>query len=88
MRPPALEDNSEGQALNYTLPETHQLLRHSVRRFAESEIAPVARQLDKEEKFSETLTRSMGELGLFGIVIPGEYGGHGLDYLAYAVACE
>src|SRR3970040_598927 len=88
MNPTPLEESSVGQAMNFTLPDTHQLLRDSVRRFAESEIAPVARQLDKEEKFSEALTRSMGEFGLFGIVIPGEYGGHGLDYLAYAIACE
>jgi short-chain 2-methylacyl-CoA dehydrogenase len=83
-----LEDASAVQALNFTLPQTHQLLRDSVRRFAESEIAPLARQLDKEERFSAALTRSMGEFGLFGVVIPGEYGGHGLDYLAYAIACE
>ena len=48
----------------------------------------MARQLDKEEMFSEALTRAMGQLGLFGIIIPEEYGGHGLDYLAYAIACE
>src|SRR6185436_14225288 len=83
-----LEDASAGPAVNFTLPETHQLLRDSVRRFAESEIAPVARRLDKEEEFSESLTRSMGAFGLFGMVIPEEYGGHGLDYLAYAIACE
>jgi short/branched chain acyl-CoA dehydrogenase len=88
MTPAPLEQSSAGRALNFTLSESHQLLRDSVRRFAESEIAAVARELDKEEKFSEALTRSMGELGLFGIVIPVEYGGHGLDYLAYAIACE
>lgn len=66
-----LEDASAVQALNFTLPQTHQLLRDSVRRFAESEIAPLARQLDKEERFSAALTRSMGEFGLFGVVIPG-----------------
>jgi short-chain 2-methylacyl-CoA dehydrogenase len=74
--------------LNFTLPETHQLLRKLVRQFAEAEIAPVARQLDKDERFSETLTRGMGKLGLFGIVVPEEYGGHGMDYLASAIACE
>jgi len=88
MTPAPLEQSSAGRALNFTLPETHQLLRDSVRRFAESEIAPVARQLDKEEKFSEALTRSMGELGLFGIVIPREYGGQGMDYLAAAIVLE
>lgn len=76
------------QGMNFELPETHQLLRDSVRKFAESEIAPKARELDKKEQFSEELTRKMGELGLFGIVIPENYGGHGMDYLAYAIACE
>jgi alkylation response protein AidB-like acyl-CoA dehydrogenase len=68
--------------------ETHQILRDSVRKFAESEIAPKARELDKKELFSEDLTRKMGQLGLFGIIVPEQYGGHGMDYLAYAIACE
>jgi alkylation response protein AidB-like acyl-CoA dehydrogenase len=88
MKPNVLKEDPIGAALNFTLPETHRLLRDSVRRFAESEIAPMARQLDKEEVFSEALTRAMGQLGLFGMIIPEEYGGHGMDYLAYAVACE
>lgn len=74
--------------MNFDLPETHQLLRDTVRKFAETEIAPKARELDKHEKFSEDLTRQMGQLGLFGVVIPETYGGHGMDYLAYAIACE
>lgn len=74
--------------MDYQLPETHQMLRDSVRKFAESEIAPVAQELDKKEQFSEALTRGMGQLGLFGVVVPEAYGGHGMDYLAYAIACE
>ena len=74
--------------MNFELPETHEMLRDSVRKFAESEIAPVAHELDKKEQFSEDLTRKMGELGLFGIIVPEEYSGHGMDYLAYAIACE
>ena len=74
--------------MNFDLPETHQMLRDSVRAFAEGEIAPVIRELDKTETFSEDLTRKMGQLGLFGIIVPEEYGGHGMDYLAYAIACE
>lgn len=75
-------------SMNFDLPETHQMLRDTVRAFAESEIKPVAGELDEKEEFSESLTRKMGEIGLFGIVVPGEYGGQGMDYLAYAVACE
>lgn len=77
---------SEG--LNFTLPETHAMLRDTVRKFADGEIAPVIRELDKHEKFSEDLTRKMGQMGLFGIVLPENYGGQGMDYLAYAIACE
>src|SRR5262249_31687366 len=88
MKPNELVENIIGEGLNYNLPETHQLLRQLVRQFAEAEIAPAARQLDKDERFSEALTRRMGKLGLFGILVPEEYGGHGMDYLAYAIACE
>jgi acyl-CoA dehydrogenase len=88
MKPNELVENIIGEGLNYNLPETHQLLRQLVRQFAEAEIAPAVRQLDKDERFSEALTRRMGKLGLFGILVPEEYGGHGMDYLAYAIACE
>jgi short/branched chain acyl-CoA dehydrogenase len=70
------------------LPEMHQMLRDTVRKFAETEIAPVAQELDKKAEFSPELTRKMGELGLFGLIVPEAYGGHGMDYLAYAVVCE
>lgn len=74
--------------MDLELPQTHTLLRDTVRSFAEGEIAPVAGDLDEKERFSEELTRKMGRLGLFGITVPPEYGGQGLDYLAYAIACE
>jgi short/branched chain acyl-CoA dehydrogenase len=77
-----------GKIMDFELPEMHQMLGDTVRKFAESEIAPVARELDRTETFPEELTRKMGELGLFGILVPEAYGGHGLDYLAYAVVCE
>ncbi len=79
---------SEAPSMSFDLPATHKSLRDSVRKFAEGQIAPKARELDRKGEFSEDLTRQMGELGLFGIVIPSEYGGHGMDYLAYAIACE
>ncbi len=83
------EDGMTASAnMNFDLPEMHQMLRDSVRKFAEGEIAPVARALDLKEEFSEDITRKMGQLGLFGMLVPPGYGGHGLDYLAYAVACE
>src|ERR1700741_3397525 len=76
------------ETMNFALPEGHAMLRESVRKFAEKQIAPKARELDKKEQFSEELTRGMGELGLFGIVIPAEYGGPGMGFLAFPIACE
>ncbi|MEI8347727.1 MAG: acyl-CoA dehydrogenase family protein, partial [Pseudomonadota bacterium] len=64
------------------------MMRDSVRDFAEREIAPLAFELDDKEKFSIELTKKMGEIGLFGIVIPEAYGGSGLDYLSYIIAVE
>lgn len=68
--------------------EDHDLLRSSVREFAEKEIKPVAKELDKKELFSPELTRKMGKMGLFGMVVPEEYGGQGMDYLSYIIAVE
>lgn len=58
------------------------------RDFVDNELAPVASQNDKEHRFPAEQIATMGELGLMGILIPSEYGGAGLDPLAYAVACE
>lgn len=74
--------------MDLTLSETHSMIRDTVRAFAEKHIRPIARELDEKERFSPELTRKMGEIGLFGIVVPQEYGGQGMDYLAYAIACE
>ncbi|MEM8965342.1 MAG: acyl-CoA dehydrogenase family protein [Bacteroidota bacterium] len=68
--------------------EQHDLIRQSVREFAEQEIIPVARELDKKELFSYELTKKLGELGLFGMMISEEYGGQGMDYLSYIIAVE
>lgn len=74
--------------MNFDLTEEQNLIRQTVRDFAEREIRPVARELDESASFSIDLTRKMGELGLFGINIPHEYGGHGMDTLSYIIAVE
>jgi short-chain 2-methylacyl-CoA dehydrogenase len=74
--------------LNLDLPEEHELLRSTVREFAEERIAPVAEELDREHRFPYDLIAELAELGLMGIPIPEEYGGGGGDTLSYAIAIE
>jgi len=66
--------------------QEHIMIQDMVREFAESEIMPIARKLDEEEKFPTELVKQMGELGLMGINVPKKYGGSGLDMVAYATA--
>jgi len=68
--------------------EEHDLIRKTVRDFAEREIKPRAQELDEKEEFSIELTKKMGEIGMFGIRVPEEYGGMGMDNLAYLIAVE
>jgi short/branched chain acyl-CoA dehydrogenase len=74
--------------VNYELSEEHQLLRRTVRDFAESRVAPVAAELDRESRFPYELVAEMAELGLMGIPIPEQYGGAGADTVSYAIAVE
>ena len=68
--------------------EKHEMIRSSVREFAESEIRPVAGELEEKEEFSVELTQKMGDIGLLGMVVSEEYGGQGLDYISYIIAME
>jgi|GEM_PF-764488 len=74
--------------MNPLLTEDHEIIRKTVRDFAEREIKPLAPRLDEEERFSPELTRKMGKLGLFGMTLPPKYGGHLLDTLSYIIAVE
>jgi alkylation response protein AidB-like acyl-CoA dehydrogenase len=75
-------------SLNYDLPEDADMIRKSVRDFAEGVIKPKARELDAKEEFSPEITKQMGELGLFGFTVPQKYGGNDFGYLPYMVAVE
>lgn len=75
--------------MNFELNEEQSLIREMVRNFAETEIAPSARERDEEERFDRTLMfDKLGELGLTGIVFPEKYGGAEADYISYAIAVE
>uniref|UniRef100_A0A1B6DC32 Short-chain specific acyl-CoA dehydrogenase, mitochondrial n=1 Tax=Clastoptera arizonana TaxID=38151 RepID=A0A1B6DC32_9HEMI len=73
---------------SFSLPETHQQLLKTCRDFSEAELKPNAAVYDKEHLYPKDKIKKMGELGLMAISIPEEFGGVGLDYLAYAVALE
>lgn len=66
----------------------HEMIRQTARDFARKEIAPVAAQHDETGEFPYETVKKMGQLGLMGIEIPEEYGGAGLDTLAYVLAME
>src|SRR6266516_2142860 len=80
------------------LGEDHELLRKTVRDFAEKEVAPHIRDWDRSgaeagegpetRAHIRPILKRMGELGLLGICVPAKYGGTGMDYLALAVVCE
>ena len=74
--------------MDYELSGEQQLLRDTVREFAETRVAPAAEELDREARFPYELVAEMAELGLMGIPIPEEHGGAGADTVAYAIAVE
>jgi short/branched chain acyl-CoA dehydrogenase len=74
--------------VNFDLTQEQELVRRTVREFAESRIAPVAEELDREHRFPYDLVSELAELGLMGMTIPEEYGGGGADTVSYAIAVE
>jgi alkylation response protein AidB-like acyl-CoA dehydrogenase len=74
--------------MDFALPESHEMLKSAVRAFCEAEVVPLARSWDEDERFPKELVPRLAELGLLGIRIPEEYGGAGMDTLAYALVVE
>ncbi|HEX4437637.1 MAG TPA: acyl-CoA dehydrogenase family protein [Solirubrobacteraceae bacterium] len=74
--------------MDFDLSPDHELIRRTVREFAEGEVAPVAEELDRTKSFPYEIVRQLGALNLMGIPFPEEYGGGGGDTLAYALAVE
>ena len=74
--------------MDFDLTSEQELLRDTVREFAQAEVAPVAEELDREKRFPREIVEKLGKLGLMGIPFPTEYGGGGADTLAYAIAIE
>ena len=75
-------------ALDFDLGSTADLLRESVRAFAQEEIAPLAAEIDASNDFPMELWPRMGKLGLLGVTVEEEYGGSGMGYLEHVLAME
>jgi short-chain 2-methylacyl-CoA dehydrogenase len=74
--------------MEFELSEEHETFRKVVRDFAEREIAPHAEQWDRDHTFPTETVLAMGQLGLFGLVFPPEYGGSGADFTTLCIAIE
>jgi alkylation response protein AidB-like acyl-CoA dehydrogenase len=74
--------------MDFDLSPDHELIRRTVREFAEGEVAPVAEELDRTKSFPYEIVEKLGKLNLMGIPFPEDYGGGGGDTLAYALAVE
>src|SRR5256885_16316126 len=72
--------------MDYRLNDEHEALRKVVEEFARDVVAPQAERLDAAEEFPYDIVRQMGEMGLFGLPFPEEYGGMGGDYFALCLA--
>jgi alkylation response protein AidB-like acyl-CoA dehydrogenase len=68
--------------------EEHESIRQAARNFAQKELAPVAAEFDESGEFPSKTVKKMGEMGFMGIEVPEEYGGAGMDTLAYVLALE
>lgn len=74
--------------MDFKLSEDQQLLRESVRQFAETEIAPHTRRLDETKEFPHEIFKKMGPMGYLGVTIPEKYDGAGMSFLEYAIIIE
>ena len=75
-------------SMNFSIGKDNEVLRDTVYKFAQNEIAPIANQIDKENSFPDHLWRKFGDLGLLGITASSEYGGSDMSYLAHCIAIE
>ena len=72
----------------HPLSDEHKMIRDAARDFAQNEIVPIAAEFDESGEFPMATIKKMGEMGFMGIQVPEEYGGAGMDTLAYVLALE
>ena len=74
--------------MDFSLSPEHQMTQKMVRDFAHKEIAPIIKEYDRRQEPIPVALKRMGELGILGLPFPVRYGGAGMDYLAWGLACE
>ncbi|MGA3155837.1 MAG: acyl-CoA dehydrogenase [Streptosporangiaceae bacterium] len=74
--------------MNFDLTDEQELIRETVREFAEAELAPIAAEIDREHRFPAEILPKLAGLSLMGVPFPEEVGGAGADYLSYVIVIE
>ena len=74
--------------MDFDFTEEQAMIRATIRDFAEKEVAPVARDNNRYERFPADLVKKLGELGILGLNLPPEYGGGGADHMSYCIMLE
>jgi glutaryl-CoA dehydrogenase (non-decarboxylating) len=74
--------------MDFSLSQEHEMTRKMVRDFAQKEIAPVIKEYDRKQEPIPFALKRVGELGILGLPFPVRYGGAGMDYIAWGLACE
>ena len=74
--------------MTFDLTSEQELIQATAREFAETQIKPIAAEIDRDSRFPHETVKRMGELGLMGMVIPERWGGSGVDMVSYVVALE
>ncbi len=74
--------------MNFSLTKEQEFVRKMVRDFAETEVEPLAADIDAEHRFPEETVEKMAQYGLLGVPFPTEYGGAGGDHISYAITVE
>ena len=72
--------------MDFRLTEEQELIKNTIREFAETEIEPIAFQLDENNLFPEKIVEEMGRLAIMGLPYPAKYGGAGKDVISYILA--
>ena len=72
--------------MNFAPTDEQKMVREMVRKFAETQIKPIAAELDRTHRHPEEICRQLGEMGLMGVAVPTEYDGAGMDNVTYVMA--